>query len=600
MNSLLAGCSTENKLPARTRLASRKRLGRRGICFALTVRLPTATTALVWRPPFSSGYQRRWKNINKAKESHATVDLVALFSFLDSDDATTATHLAGTPSVPPLTSSTPLQPKALATLQHMLQQANYTTEQVGHLLNMDPRRVAQTACPLFLTPAEPGTLTIPQVDDLLQKHENRNLPVAALTALFLLGATLSYQQAHQCLGVDFVNLAESLSFLSPSALDPSRCLATVQIFPLTSVGTLEPRQMDRTTLYFITDWHPRVLCQTHVDEEPAVMYVGPDSLGLVQQFGQYVAAQEDSSSSKSPTRKITRILDVCTGCGIQGLSLLLELQQKAQAEHDTVQLTCLDVSPRALRFVVANALLNGIKDLSKMRLVQADLCSHQGQPWNIQLDSSGEDTTSVRLVVEDSAPLEDLLDPSAYDVVMANPPFLPVPPSLIFRHGAFSNGGTSGEEVLQAIVELASRVLQPKGGTLAVVSEFFLADNPQPAADLLNRIHHWWRTGQTATTSQGTELSGFLVTNELPISREVYATRRANNNQQEYDIWMQHLTDIGMNSASPGFLFLQKRKPSIGLDHVLAPKSPQGSLWTPSNPEAVTFTAHLLNRMYKG
>jgi hypothetical protein len=106
---------------------------------------------------------------------------------------------------------------------------------------------------------------------------------------------------------------------------------------------------------------------------------------------------------------------------------------------------------------------------------------------------------------------------------------------------------------------------------------------------------------RTTSASPFEELSGFLVTNQFPISREVYALRRSNGNPKDYEIWMKHLSEIQMHTVSPGFLFVQKKTTSssaLGLQHVVAPKSSYGSLWTPFNPEAVNFTASLLDRMY--
>eukprot|EP00429_Kryptoperidinium_foliaceum_P050885 CAMPEP_0176126710 /NCGR_PEP_ID=MMETSP0120_2-20121206/63960_1 /TAXON_ID=160619 /ORGANISM="Kryptoperidinium foliaceum, Strain CCMP 1326" /LENGTH=77 /DNA_ID=CAMNT_0017461653 /DNA_START=55 /DNA_END=285 /DNA_ORIENTATION=+ len=77
--------------------------------------------------------------------------------------------------------------------------------------------------------------------------------------------------------------------------------------------------------------------------------------------------------------------------------------------------------------------------------------------------------------------------------MLANPPFLPVPvgdETINKRHGLFSSGGGSGEEILARIVELASKYLEPEG-SLAVVSEFM-----NPGTDFFERLKSWW--GDTA------------------------------------------------------------------------------------------------------
>jgi hypothetical protein len=189
-----------------------------------------------------------------------------------------------------------------------------------------------------------------------------------------------------------------------------------------------------------------------------------------------------------------------------------------------------------------------------------------------------------------------LLEESVHMLIMANPPFLPVPPEIVqARHGLFSAGGPSGESVLASIVHLASQLL-PENGYLAVVSEFFLQQEDEQdnatddatddvddtkdkgntddtdhgdvskeessttvesatstsastaAAALLSRMKTWW--GPVAGR-------GLLLTNQFPVSAATYAERRADSPDEE-SVWLQHLQDLDIAAASPGLLYIQK------------------------------------------
>ena len=568
------------------------------------------------------------------------------------DDVTTASHLAATESTPyhqqrvvqPFSSSsTTIHSDAYLQLRHYLLQANYTNQSVHHRVvgrkkktTHNNRDFSFALSPIYMIPAAAGTIH----GSVL--YDDHRTALDCLVALFLVGATVSKSQLETHVGHEFVRLALSLSILYPSQMDSHRLVAAVQIFPVQlgssmttttdNIGTPTPAAVPPppSTLYVMTDWHPRVLSQTkvggHVEnaDDEAVMYLGPDSMGLVQHFWDNLPRNNTSEDTNNCGGN--NILDLCTGSGIQALfGLAHQQQQHLSLSDDTTpsvtRATCVDVNPRALRFVFINALLNGI-DPQRLQLVQGDVLPGTGRQWCIEKSDHG----SFEWVVGPHAPLVDLLD-GPYDIVTANPPFLPVPPTLTHRHGAFSDGGGTGEDVLQAIVRLARQVLRPEGGILAVVSEFFLApqtwnathnnssrgnEYPWTAGPLLERIHQWWwnvpNTDNTHETEQESTCCGFLVTNEFPVNRDTYATRRANS-LEEYKIWMQHLEDIHMSHASPGFLFMKKKKNGAkvetktmqwGLQHCVAPRSSRyGSLWTPSNPEAVAYTANLLKELYK-
>ena len=196
-------------------------------------------------------------------------------------------------------------------------------------------------------------------------------------------------------------------------------------------------------------------------------------------------------------------------------------------------------------------------------------------------------------------PWKKLLGKSATYLV-SNPPFLPVPvhdPIISSRYGLFSSGGSTGEEFFESLVRLASGVLDrhDPSATLAVVSEFM---NPNGDFDL--RLSSWWSDGDPAVA--------LLLTNEDALGASAYAQRRADS-AEETAQWEQHLQQEDIESISPGLMFL-KRKPNIcdtkpredeftgenthvvDLTHRLVPKTTEGSIWTPTNRNARTFTRH--------
>jgi hypothetical protein len=168
-------------------------------------------------------------------------------------------------------------------------------------------------------------------------------------------------------------------------------------------------------------------------------------------------------------------------------------------------------------------------------------------------------------------------------LILSNPPFLPVPDVdavINNRHGWFSGGGPSGEDLLERVIELSSELLSERG-TLAIVSEFM---NPHLVC---NRIQDWWsRKGKETAAA-----TGILLTNQVPIDASTYAERRAGTSDEEA-IWKQHLDRVGITSVSPGLLFVRKSADNgnLQLRQELVPKTTQGSIWTPTNQEAVDFT----------
>lgn len=439
---------------------------------------------------------------------------------LNPSDGTTATRLAASPNAMTRLERIAHTHDSIDSIRDYLQELNYTSESVGALLT-ENNEMRSCICPIYVIPAAAGT----------SRFKPRKLnQLQVLVSLFLLGLAVPISSVPNFL------LNSGLVF--PCDIDSSLAIAYVSIFPFDIPG-------DGKTLFFMTDWHPRVLSTTRINkEEEAVMYIGPDSVALAQHF------------ILGFHRKGDCWLDLCTGSGIQSIVA----SQLGLCQH----VVCVDVNPRALRFTRFNAALNNLEE-SRMSLIHGDLIANNG-----------------RLGIEEEVqPLTSLLKKisGTYQVVTVNPPFLPVPPSIdVMRHGLFSAGGPSGEAVLKAVLLLVDDVLE-ENGFMAVVSEFFFGSKP---FDLMSFI------------GRGKSL---LLTNQYPISAVEYAKRRADS-KQEFDLWLSHLAEQGIDSISPGLLYIQKLTNVLSWKNVHVPKSSQGSVWTPSNPSAVRFTRETANQYF--
>ena len=178
-------------------------------------------------------------------------------------------------------------------------------------------------------------------------------------------------------------------------------------------------------LFVVTDFEVESLLPARY----AVMAVGIDSLNLA-----YLA----------PRRRCSRVLDVCCGSGVQSLVA-------ARTYADAV--VALDINPRAVRFCRLNAHLNGLE--TKLTVHESD-------------------------VFDALPPAEARSAPSwaPFDVILANPPFVAVPPApadadVNALWALYADGGADGAQVLRQLVRGASdSTLLRAGGLLAIVSEF--------------------------------------------------------------------------------------------------------------------------------
>lgn len=459
------------------------------------------------------------------------------------------------------------------------------------------------------------------------------------------------------LGIVFISRAVDPG--NDEAVEDDWVVPLVHLFPLDIPPTLNAPNNEkswRNKIVFMTDLHPTVLGMTSIpkavmdhntknlqrdgNEEGAVMYIGPDSLALVHHLRasmpQYIENQTDLQS-------FGQILDVCTGSGVQALATLSMLDSLKQNNPDLAGMnpmaTAVDINERALQFTRFNAHLNGYSD--QIATVHADLLSGETYPKaDEQTSNCGHlkrgDASLVEALLntlaigEKQQPLQhDDKREQKFDIFLANPPFIPVPPSRSDdaasslrknemscdsstpRYGLFSSGGASGEDCLRAIVQLAPSVLRSDSGLFGVVSEFMnpprLQSTSQKNADakqcLPSKIEKWW----SSTVETDSDADGILFTNEFAINSDIYAQRRAmNNDLEDVHEWKSHLDISGIYSVSPGLLFVETRNPKtmhaskgLNLKHQFVPKTKNGSIWTPHNYSAVEFTHNILINLFQ-
>ena len=114
-----------------------------------------------------------------------------------------------------------------------------------------------------------------------------------------------------------------------------------------------------------------------------------------------------------------------------------------------------------------------------------------------------------------------------------------------------------------------------------------------PNIDFGIRLSSWWNERDSA--------QALLFTNEDALDASLYAHRRADS-ALEASQWEEHLEREGITCVSPGLLFL-KRNPKemasdsqvVKVNQCLVPKTPEGSIWTPTNTNARDFTRYHLS-----
>ena len=316
-----------------------------------------------------------------------------------------------------------------------------------------------------------------------------------------------------------------------------------------------------------------------------------------------------------------RVLDVCCGSGVQGLAFARVMEVLGMPASEMCTVVCADINPRAVRFARFNAALNGfaLDPLARADPHAADPTAAPARPrarhgdagvwldvrrsdvyagvcngvgaksgggdgdgvedsWNIAQDRTsvgpGTPAMHARMGCADDlegfdghAPEASAGGGTSFDVILANPPFVPVPPALngvVRRYDVFADGGADGEALLRRILQGLPCRLRA-GGWLCLVSELCNA-RQFPA-----KIERWLQAAETSGGGGAGQQGGqgvpralvFHDAGALEYSPTAYSRQRAGTVAERAD-WLRHLHALNISSVARGYVFVE-------MTHVGAP-----------------------------
>jgi len=158
-------------------------------------------------------------------------------------------------------------------------------------------------------------------------------------------------------------------------------------------------------------------------------------------FGTDSCIMADVLAGLRPAQEVARSIDLCTGSGVEGL-------MSSMMASETV---CVDISPRATRFVCANALLN--------------------------------DRASVRTVVGDRFQMIA----GRFDIITANTPYVPMPQQAVTPDLPLRGGALGIEFTLELLQDLPAR-LADDGFAVIYSSDPYVNGKPQLLSHLNDTI----------------------------------------------------------------------------------------------------------------
>ena len=251
-----------------------------------------------------------------------------------------------------------------------------------------------------------------------------------LVLLFLFGLSIPIEVVTSAVDLQEVDVLMKAGLLRQSPARSSDIVAEVQVFPICPAdlfADLEEQSKDRTdsTCLFVTDFPLESMRLSR----NAVMPVGYDTLELL--------------SLSADGRNSGRILDICCGCGIQGIFAWKASQMRQPRLKSSLTLT--DINERAVYFATANLALNNVSQEAQAHVVCNDLFD-------------GLDKNS-----------------SEFDCIVSNPPFVAVPAFSVpqLQPALYAvGGGTDGMDLLRRLfASCLSFLACTETSTLLMVTE---------------------------------------------------------------------------------------------------------------------------------
>ena len=351
--------------------------------------------------------------------------------------------------------------QSLRQLHDCLRQAEYTEANISNLLGVTSQQQL-----------EPTRL------HYYDRHSLPDNTLGNLIRLFHLRVSLPVATLHQLFGESlFTNLAHL------GLLIPRDSKFVTQIDPTHEKWSSRVDLFDAAGLYIATDHRYMLLPEDRIDEDP-VMYLGMDSMGLV-----YTA----------PRIAAGRVLDLCTGSGVQALT----------ASRYAGQVVGIDINPRALRFARFNAQLNGIE--------------------NVEFALGN---------------LYDAVE-GHFETILANPPFVPSP-SEDYR---FRDGGANGEEILAQIINGSADRLTPTG-------KLFIVTDLVDLSEYRGKLAHWWNGGAAHQLILHTADRDDILFS-VPHSHAPFGQTICEYNA-ELDRWVQNFHEAGLTAVNFGYILVQR------------------------------------------
>ena len=301
-----------------------------------------------------------------------------------------------------------------------------------------------------------------------------------LASLFLFGLAVPIEDLKMKIADQ--NVSETLfhaRLICIHPMDPNYVIPEVQIFPI-DVNAFETTTISNdkeitTTMLFMTDWN----LESMRLPKNAIMSVGYDTAELlslssgIQELFSLSTSRVDDNQKQGQTPPL-RILDVCCGCGIQGLFLagraVSAANVNAPCTSNVEELFCMDINPRASHFTTANMALNGL--IPKQRggdgSCSIEICSIWADLFQPMKLSAKPTSQLVRMSALMTAVAPDRII-GKFDFILSNPPFVAVP--LANRVPTMSpalysaGGGFDGMGLLRRMLKDCLQLLSPASAT---------------------------------------------------------------------------------------------------------------------------------------